>query len=101
MKPAMTLQSGDVEIEQAAFRESFEAFYHREVRSVVGLAYVLSGSGRAAEDLAQDAFLKAYRHWDRISSYDDPGGWVRRVVSNESVNGSGFHPAGPDVHRHD
>lgn len=86
MKPAMTLQSGDVEIEQAAFRESFEAFYLREVRSVVGLAYVLSGSGHAAEDLAQDAFLKAYRHWDRISSYDDPGGWVRRVVSNESVS---------------
>lgn len=82
----MTLHSDDVETDQPAFRESFEAFYDREIRSVVGLAYVLSGSGRAAEDLAQDAFLKAYRNWDRISSYDDPGGWVRRVVSNDSVS---------------
>lgn len=82
----MTLQSDDVQVEQAAFRESFEAFYLREVRSVVGLAYILSGSGRAAEDLAHDAFLKAYRDWARISSYDDPAGWVRRVVSNDSVS---------------
>lgn len=82
----MTLKSDDTQIEPAAFRESFEAFYVREVRSVVGLAFVLSGSARAAEDLAHDAFLKAYRNWHRISAYDDPGGWVRRVVSNESVS---------------
>lgn len=82
----MTLKTDDRTAEDRAFRESFEAFYVREIRSVVGLAYVLSGSGRAAEDLAQDAFLKAYRNWDRISSYDDPGGWVRRVVSNDSVS---------------
>lgn len=69
-----------------AFRESFDSFYKREFRSVVGLAYVLSGRSRAAEDLAQDAFLAAFRQWERIGSYDDPGAWVRRVVSNRAVS---------------
>lgn len=74
------------EADTAGFRESFDSFYRREVRSVVGLAYVLSGSGSAAEDLAQEAFVAAYRQWDRIAGFDDPGAWVRRVVANRSVS---------------
>lgn len=69
------------------FRETFENFYRRERRSVIGLAYVLSGSRSGAEDLAQDAFLRALKMWDRISAYDDPGAWVRRVVANQAVSG--------------
>lgn len=73
-------------IEEAAFRESFEGFYRRELDAVVGLAYVLSGSRSGAEDLAQEAFLAAYRNWSRVGSFDDPGAWVRRVVSNRAVS---------------
>jgi RNA polymerase sigma-70 factor, ECF subfamily len=65
---------------------AFEDFYRKEYRAVVGLAYALSGSRWAAEDLAQDAFLAAHDRWDRISRYDQPGAWVRRVVANRSVS---------------
>jgi RNA polymerase sigma-70 factor (ECF subfamily) len=65
---------------------TFEAFYERELKSVIGLAFVLSGSRTAAEDLAQDAFLAAHRSWDRIGRYDKPEAWVRRVVANMSVS---------------
>lgn len=65
---------------------TFEAFYQRELKSVIGLAYALSGSRTAAEDLAQDAFLAAHRSWDRIGRYDKPEAWVRRVVANMSVS---------------
>ncbi len=65
-------------------REGFDAFYDREVRSVIGLAYVLSGSRTAAEDLAQDAYLVVYRHWDRVAQMDDPRAW--RVVANRSIS---------------
>ena len=71
---------------EASVSEDFAAFYDREIRSVVGLTYVLSGSRAGAEDLAQDAFLAAYRHWDRISLYEDPGAWVRRVVVNRAIS---------------
>ena len=65
---------------------TFEAFYERELKSVIGLAYALSGSSAAAEDLAQDAFLAAHKSWDRIGRYDKPEAWVRRVVANMSVS---------------
>jgi RNA polymerase sigma factor (sigma-70 family) len=58
----------------------FESFYFREFRSVVGLVYALSGSRLAAEDVAQEAFMAAYRNWDRLATYDRPDAWVRRVA---------------------
>ena len=66
--------------------EPFEVFYERELRSVIGLAYALSGSRSAAEDLAQDAFMAAHRSWDKVGRYDKPEAWVRRVVANMSVS---------------
>jgi RNA polymerase sigma-70 factor (ECF subfamily) len=71
---------------EANVSEDFVAFYDREIRNVVGLTYVLSGSRAGAEDLAQEAFLAAYRHWDRISLYEDPGAWVRRVAVNRAIS---------------
>lgn len=65
---------------------TFEAFYQQELKPVIGLAYALSGSSTAAEDLAQDAFLAAHKNWDRVSTYDRPQAWVRRVVANMSVS---------------
>ncbi len=46
--------------------EEFNAFYKREFSSVVGLAYALSGSRWAAEELAQEAFLAAHRKWKEV-----------------------------------
>ncbi len=65
---------------------TFEALYRREFPAVVALAYVLSGSRHAAEELAQDAFLAAHHRWDDICTYDDPAAWVRRVCANRSVS---------------
>ncbi|MGZ5352907.1 MAG: sigma-70 family RNA polymerase sigma factor [Actinomycetota bacterium] len=65
---------------------SFEDFYLKDYQAVVGLAYALSGSRWLAEDLAQEAFLAAHRNWPRISAYEQPGAWVRRVVANLSVS---------------
>src|SRR5512132_692396 len=39
----------------------FEHFYLREYRGVVELAYALSGNRAGAEDIAQEAFLRAHR----------------------------------------
>lgn len=69
-----------------AVREGFAEFYGREHRAVMGLAFVLTGRRCMADDLAQDAFVSAYRRWDSIATYDDPGAWVRRVVANQAVS---------------
>ena len=65
---------------------SFDGFFASEFEAVAGLAYALSGSRAGAEDLAQEAFIAAYRRWDEIGRYENPGGWVRRVVANRSVS---------------
>ena len=65
----------------------FEAFYLREYHAVVQLAYALSGSRLAAEDIAQEAFLRAFRDWEAIRH---PSAWVRKVVVRR---------AGRTVHR--
>jgi RNA polymerase sigma-70 factor (ECF subfamily) len=60
----------------------FDEFFRAEYRRVVALVSVLCGRTGVAEELAQDAFVAAYRHWDRVARYDDPGAWVRRVAVN-------------------
>jgi len=65
---------------------TFDAYYRDDYRKLVGLAYVLTGSHFAAEDLAQDALTEAHRKWAQISQYDDPAGWVRRVMINKSTS---------------
>jgi RNA polymerase sigma-70 factor (ECF subfamily) len=69
-----------------AANTDFAGFYHREYQNVVGLAYALSGSRVAAEELAQEGFAAAYRTWDRVGAYDSPGAWVRHVVANRSIS---------------
>lgn len=66
--------------------EPFDDFYRREIRRLVGLAYAVSGSRLAADDIAQEAMLAAYRKWDEVGRLDSPAGWVRRVVSNQAVS---------------
>ncbi len=66
--------------------EPFEHFYRREFRRVVSIAYALSGSRLAAEDLAQEAMIAAHKAWDRVGLYERPEAWVKRVVANLSVS---------------
>jgi RNA polymerase sigma factor (sigma-70 family) len=72
---------GVSEPEEQAVRlpERFEHFYEREYPALVRLALVLSGSRHAAEDIAQEALLAAWRDWERL---DQPLAWTRRVVAN-------------------
>jgi RNA polymerase sigma factor (sigma-70 family) len=65
----------------------FEHFYLEEYPGVVKLAYALSGSRAGAEDIAQEAFLRAYRDWDRVGSYAHQAAWVRRVAANLATAG--------------
>jgi RNA polymerase sigma-70 factor (ECF subfamily) len=70
----------------AGGERSFEQFFVAEYRRVVGLAVALCRRPSIAEDLAQDAFVQAFRRWDRICRYDDPAAWVRRVVVNLAMS---------------
>lgn len=61
-------------------RTAFEAFARREQQPLVAFAWSLTGSFTAAEEIVQEALTVAWRSWDRVSGYDKPGAWARRVV---------------------
>jgi RNA polymerase sigma-70 factor (ECF subfamily) len=67
-------------------QETFPAFYRREFPKMVALAAAVSGNRAIAEDLAQEAMLRAHRHWNRVSTYERPGAWVRRATINLSLS---------------
>ena len=64
----------------------FERFYRTNYATVTRLAYSLCGSLAVAEELAQEAFVAAHSRWRRISRFDRPDLWVRRVVINRSIS---------------
>jgi RNA polymerase sigma-70 factor (ECF subfamily) len=61
---------------------AFDSFYQREFPAIRAVVWALTGNVWTAEEIAQDALLRAHRDWHRISEYDEPGAWVRRVAIN-------------------
>jgi RNA polymerase sigma-70 factor (sigma-E family) len=73
-----------VELQAAAAGDSadFEAFFRAEYDHLFQAAYLLTGSRHEADDIAQEALLRAFERWDRVSSMDSPAGYVYRVALN-------------------
>ncbi|MDH5277935.1 MAG: SigE family RNA polymerase sigma factor [Actinomycetota bacterium] len=65
---------------------TFAAFFRREYHGLVALAWGLTGSREAAEDLAQEALLSLHRRWDQPDYLDNPKAYVRRTCANLSVS---------------
>ena len=67
---------------EPADTQAFEDFFRIQYPKLVTLARGLIGDHDAACDLAQEALLRCHTSWDRVSTLDVPGAWVRRVVIN-------------------
>jgi RNA polymerase sigma-70 factor (ECF subfamily) len=72
--------AGPVEVELAV--AGFDAFFSRELPRLVTILTAVTGDRMVAEELAQESMLRAHQRWSRISRYDLPGAWVRRVALN-------------------
>jgi RNA polymerase sigma-70 factor (ECF subfamily) len=67
--------------------DAFVTLYDRHSRAAFSLAYRMMGERQAAEDLAQDAFLKA---WRGAGSYRAERGsvrtWILSIVHNRGID---------------
>lgn len=69
-----------VEEDEESYAWFFTAEYPALVRSLCHLV------GRAdAEDMAQEAFVRLHGHWEKVSRYERPDAWVRRVAVNLAI----------------
>src|SRR3972149_7647653 len=58
----------------------------RELPAVFRLAYLLLGDADDAEDVAQEAFIRAYRALDRFDASRPLRPWLLRITSNLARN---------------
>src|SRR5439155_10125204 len=60
--------------------EAFEMFFLAEHGSVLRTVQLILGDRQAAEVATQEAFYRLLVHWRKVSQYERPGAWVRRVA---------------------
>ncbi len=60
----------------------FDEFYATHYADLVVQIYAYFGDRQEAQDVVQEAFCRALTRWRRLSAYDDPAKWVRRVAWN-------------------
>jgi len=64
----------------------YDLLFSMEFPAVMRTVYLILHQLDHAEDITQDAFVQLLRHWKRVSRYDRPGAWVRRVAIRLAVD---------------
>lgn len=91
----MALSAQQLQLSESSFRRAllapastmdFDTFYRHEFPAMVGLARAICGDHQQAEDLAQEAMSRAHRHWAKVTTYERPGAWLRRVTINLALS---------------
>ena len=60
----------------------FAEFYGASFESLCVQLYAHTGDQAEAQDVVQEAFCRALSRWHKISQYEDPAAWVRKVAWN-------------------
>jgi RNA polymerase sigma-70 factor (sigma-E family) len=63
--------------------EEFRDFAGSRAASLHRTAYLLCGDWHLADDLVQETFVLAFRHWRRVQRADNQNAYVRRILVNE------------------
>jgi RNA polymerase sigma-70 factor (ECF subfamily) len=74
---------------KAELDREFEAFYRAHLRDVYSYSYYRVGNHHDAEDLTEQAFLQAYRHFERArreSNGRPMRPWLIRIAHNLASN---------------
>ena len=66
--------------------DAFHSFFEAHHAELARLAYLVTGEAEVADDLAADALLEVWRHWDRVVAADSPIGYARGVLANLARN---------------
>ena len=86
--PAQLSAPSDAELATRARRGddlAFELIMRRHNRRLFRLARSLVGRDHEAEDVLQEAYLRAYARLDDLASGDALAAWLARIVANEAL----------------
>ena len=66
--------------------ERFDEFYRASVARLTGQLYSLTGDITEAQDVVQDAFVKAWQHRAALDSARSPEAWVRTAAWRTAIS---------------
>jgi RNA polymerase sigma-70 factor (sigma-E family) len=72
--------------QDATARASFDSYVQQRGGALTRLAYLLVHDHHLAQDLTQETLARLHRHWTRVSSFDDPDAYVRRIMLNQLLS---------------
>ena len=75
--------------------ERFDVLYRDSFATIVVSVRWIVGDVEVAREIVQDAFVAALVHWRKVSGYDNPGAWVRRVAIRDAVRAANRARARP------
>ena len=58
----------------------YEWLFREEFPAVMRSVFLICHDADRSQDITQDAFVQLLRHWKKVSRYERPGAWVRRVA---------------------
>lgn len=64
----------------------FDAFFLAALPAVLRLAQRMTGDRTAAEDVAAEAFARAFARWDRVGTVAYREAWVMKVAANLAID---------------
>jgi RNA polymerase sigma-70 factor (ECF subfamily) len=59
----------------------FDEFYRSTSGRLVRYVFGLTGDLADAQDLVQETYVRAWRHWDRLTGYESAEAWLRMVAT--------------------
>jgi RNA polymerase sigma-70 factor (sigma-E family) len=66
--------------------ESFDAFYRASRQRLHLCLYALTGDAAEAQDVAHEAYARAWQRWGTVGEYGDPEAWVRTVARRIAIS---------------
>jgi DNA-directed RNA polymerase specialized sigma24 family protein len=73
----------------------FDAFYRDSYARLVRQLWAVTGSRQDAEDVVQEAFVRAAARWGRVGAYELPEAWVRQVAIRQRAASRPAWAGGP------
>jgi RNA polymerase sigma-70 factor (ECF subfamily) len=70
----------------AGDRDAFRVLVERHSRNVFRLAYRMTGNQHDAEEVVQEAFLRAYQKLGQFAARANFGTWVYRIAANYAID---------------
>jgi RNA polymerase sigma-70 factor (ECF subfamily) len=61
--------------------QAFDEFYRDTSLRMVRYGLALTGEPAEAQDVVQDAYTKAWRHWRTVAAHPAPEAWLRLTIS--------------------